>query len=256
MKVIDIHTHILPGIDDGAVSWSDSLEMAKVAVDQGIHTIIATPHHQNGRYINERQNVTKYIEEFQFRLLDEKIPLTVLAGQENRVQPNLLKEISIGKIGMLYETMYILLELPYREIPHYVMELITELQLAGYIPIIAHPERNLRIKEDPGILLEFVQKGALAQITAASVIGRFGKSIQKLTSQLVNANLAHFIASDAHNTIDRGFVLQEAYQFIRDNYGNDVRYMFIENAELLLKGQYVNRLAPKEIKQRKVFGLF
>ncbi|WP_010095246.1 tyrosine-protein phosphatase [Ornithinibacillus scapharcae] len=252
--MIDIHSHILAGIDDGALTWNDSLIMAKAAVEEGIHTIIATPHHQNGRYINERYNVERYIEEFQLALREEKIPLRVLAGQENRVQPNLLKQINIGNVGPLYETNYILLELPSREIPHYTFALLAQLQLAGYIPIIAHPERNHRIKEEPEILLELVQRGALAQITAASLIGEFGGPIQKFTNQIVEANLAHFIASDAHNMLERGFVLQKAYQFIRNNYGHDVYYMFFENAELLLEGQSVHRLKPMAVKQKRLFG--
>lgn len=256
MKMIDIHTHILPGVDDGAKTWSDSLAMAEAAVEQGIHTLIATPHHQNGSYINERPNVMKYLEAFQLRLQEEKIPLTVFAGQENRVQPNLLKEISLGRVGALHDTNYILLELPYREIPYYMKDLLPQLQLEGYIPVIAHPERNLRIKEEPGILVEFVRKGALGQITAGALIGEFGRGIQKLTTQLIDANLAHFIASDAHDTINRGFALRKAYQYIRENFGDDVHYMFVENAELLIKGQYVQRLKPLEIKQKRVFGLF
>src|SRR5690606_31727248 len=108
-------------------------------------------------------------------------------------------------------------------------------------PIIVHPERNRQIAENPSILFEFVLKGALTQITAASLIGKFGKTIQNLTHQLIDHNLAHFIASDAHNTTSRGFVMQEAYRLLKNKQGNEVYYMFMENPQLLIEGKFVNR---------------
>ncbi|WP_042143620.1 tyrosine-protein phosphatase [Paucisalibacillus sp. EB02] len=255
--MIDIHSHILPGIDDGAKTMTESLAMAQAAVKQGIHTMIATPHHQNGRYINEKQNILTYVAQLNERLQEAKIPLTVLTGQETRVNIDMINELESGVIATLNDTKYVFVEFPSAEVPRYAEKMLFDIQVAGYSPIIVHPERNRQIAEHPSILFDFVQKGSLTQITAASLVGKFGKNIQKLTHLLVDYNLTHFIASDAHNTSTRGFVMQEAIKILKNKHGNDTFYMFMENAQLLIDGQHVNSHEPEQIeKKRKIFGLF
>lgn len=255
--VIDIHSHILPGVDDGAQTEEDSLTMAHAAVKNGIHTIIATPHHKNGHYDNEKDSIVKYVELLNELLKRENIPLTVLPGQEIRMYGEIVEDLMAGKIQPLNNTKYLFIEFPSAHVPRYAEQLLFDLQMADYIPIIVHPERNKELKEHPYRLYDFVRKGALTQVTAASVIGKFGKNIQKFTHQIIEANLAHFIASDAHNTTTRGFCMKEAYQQIEENYGMDMLYMFLENGQLLTEDQHVNRFEPEEIQQRKKFlGLF
>ncbi|WP_047983566.1 tyrosine-protein phosphatase [Ornithinibacillus californiensis] len=255
--MIDIHSHILPGIDDGAKTMTDSLVMAQAAVKQGIHTIIATPHHQNGQYINEKQDIKLYVDQLNENLQEANIPLTVLVGQETRINGDMIEELQSGVIATLNNTKYVFVEFPSGEVPRYSEQMLFDIQVAGYTPIIVHPERNRQIAEHPSILFNFVQKGALTQVTAASLVGKFGKTIQKLSHQLVDHNLTHFIASDAHNTTTRGFVMQEAYQILKQEHGNSAFYMFMENAQLLIDGQYVHRNEPERIqKKKKIFGLF
>ena len=255
--MIDIHSHILPGIDDGAKTMTDSLAMAQAAVKDGIHTIIATPHHQNGKYMNPKTNIEMYVKELNDQLQEENIPLTVLAGQETRLNGDMITELQTDVIATLNNTKYVFVEFPSGEVPRYAEQMLFDIQVAGYTPIIVHPERNRQIAEHPSILFNLVQKGSLTQVTAASVAGKFGKTIQKLSHQLIDANLTHFIASDAHNTTTRGFAMHEAYKIIRNEHGNEVFYMFMENAQLLIDGQAVYRNEPQPVKKKKkILGLF
>jgi protein-tyrosine phosphatase len=255
--LIDIHSHILPGIDDGAKTMTDSLTMAQAAVKEGIHTIIATPHHQNGKYINQKQDIQVYVKELNEQIQDANIPLTVLVGQETRLNGDMIEELQSGVIATLNDTPHVFVEFPSGEVPRYAEQMLFDIQVAGYTPIIVHPERNRQIAEHPSILFNLVQKGSLTQVTAASVAGKFGKAIQKLSHQLIDTNLTHFIASDAHNTTTRGFVLHEAYKIIRKEHGNEAFYMFMENAQLLIDGQAVYRNEPQPMKKKKkMFGLF
>ncbi|MEN1968855.1 CpsB/CapC family capsule biosynthesis tyrosine phosphatase [Lentibacillus sp. N15] len=255
--MIDIHCHILPGIDDGAQTIEDSLAMAEDAVNQGIHTIIATPHHQNGRYTNVKLDILTYVKLFNERLQEENIPLTILPGQETRINGEVITELENNIVLPLNETSkYVFVEFPSSSVPRYSKQMLFDIQVAGYTPIIVHPERNQAIAEHPSLLYEFVQKGALSQVTAASLVGKFGKTIQKFSHQLVEANLAHVIASDAHNTTTRGFALSEAYQAVQDQHGSDAFYMFVENAQFILDNQNLIKYEPEPVKRKKILGIF
>lgn len=256
-ELIDIHTHILPGIDDGAKTMEDSLAMARAAVEQGIHTVFATPHHQNGYYMNKKQDIVNKVKQFRNCLQDLNIPLTILVGQETRIHADFMAELNEDIIAPLQDTSYILVEFPSFEVPRYADKLLFDIQIAGFMPIIVHPERNQQIAEHPSILYDFVKKGALTQITAASLTGRFGKKTQQLSYQLIEHHLTHFIASDAHNTSSRRFILQEAFQLVRKEFGWDVYYTFMENPQLLLENQYVHRIEPLLVKKKNsIFKIF
>ncbi|WP_053218186.1 tyrosine-protein phosphatase [Virgibacillus senegalensis] len=254
--MIDIHCHILPGIDDGAKHMEDSLEMAREAVAQGIHTIIATPHHLNGRYNNYKTDILGYVSQLNNRLQDENIPLTVLPGQETRINGNMVDHLEQGELLPLNGKGYVFVELPSDHVPRYTKQLLFDLQVQGFKPIIVHPERNRELIKDPDQLYEFVKNGTLTQVTAASVVGKFGKTIRKFSQQLIEANLTHFISSDAHNTTNRGFCMQEAITEIQTIYGSSLVYYFMENAQLVAEGEVVVGDVPEKVKTKKFLGLF
>ncbi|ALF09253.1 tyrosine-protein phosphatase [Parageobacillus thermoglucosidasius] len=255
--MIDIHSHILPGVDDGAQTVADAIAMAREAVKEGIATIIATPHYKNGKYDNEKQSIMAAVTRFNETIKQHKIPLTVLPGQEIRIHGDLQESFEKGEVlPIAGDSQYLLIEFPFDHVPRYADRLLFDLQLKGLIPVIAHPERNAEIIENPDRLYELVKKGVLTQLTAASVSGHFGKNIKKFSLQLIEANLAHFIASDAHNTTSRPFRLREAYDVIDHEFGINAVYFFQENAELLLNGQAVYREEPERIKRKKFLGLF
>jgi len=254
--MIDLHCHILPGIDDGAQTVEDSLDMAKQAVSEGIHTIMATPHHKNGKYINEKNDILCQVSSLNKNFLKENIPLTLLPGQETRIYGELLEDYRNGKIMPLNHNKYIFVEFPSSQVPRFTERLLYDIHSEGLTPIIVHPERNSRLMQDPDILYNLVNKGAITQVTASSLTGRFGKKIKKFSFDLINANLTHIIASDAHNISGRSFHMQEASDLISSEYGLDMLYMFQENAEAIVNGHTCYRDTPEKVKKKKFLGIF
>ncbi|WP_084315701.1 tyrosine-protein phosphatase [Thalassobacillus devorans] len=255
--MIDIHCHILPGIDDGAQTLEDSIVMAKEAVDQGIDTIIATPHHKNGKYENPRLDILHHVQQLNFELEQRGVELTILPGQETRIFGEMAEDLKKEEILPLnIDSGYIFVELPSDQVPRYTKRLLFDLQRDGFKPVIVHPERNKKLIQEPDLLYQFVKGGAYTQVTAASVAGKFGKSIQKFSHQLIEAKLTHLIASDAHNTHSRGFCMKEAYDDIRKQHGTSSVYQFTENAFYVTEGQILAAEPPEEIKKKKFLGIF
>ncbi|KGX93917.1 tyrosine protein phosphatase [Pontibacillus halophilus JSM 076056 = DSM 19796] len=255
--MIDIHSHILFGVDDGAKTIEDSVAMAQAAVQDGVHAIIATPHHRNGTFVNERTAILQRTEELNKRLVAEEIDLTVLPGQEARLHGKMIEELADGKALPLNDNSgYVFVELPHDQVPRYAKRMLFDLQVEGYTPIVVHPERNKELIQNPDHLYEFVQNGALTQLTAASLVGNFGKKIARFSHQLIESNLVHFLASDAHNTSSRGFVLQKALKEVEETYGKDTMLDFYENAELMVKGERVLVNEPMPVKRKKILGIF
>lgn len=255
--MIDLHCHILHGIDDGAKTIDDSIDMAHAAVKEGITHVLATPHHMVRDWDNEKTKVLKLVKELQEELDSREIPLTIFPGQEVRLYGDIIKDIEQNKILFVDEQkQYLLIEFPSTSIPHYTERLFYELQSTGVTPIVVHPERNRAIQEHPNRLKNIVNKGALAQLTAASYTGGFGKKIQKLSSQLIEANMVHFIASDAHNTTNRSFHMKEAYKKIEKEFGKGKKAEFLLTAKDLINGDTVIAPTPGSLKTKKMFGLF
>ncbi|MGR3766044.1 tyrosine-protein phosphatase [Rossellomorea sp. NS-SX7] len=254
--MIDIHSHILPGIDDGAKTMKDSLDMARLAVSEGIHTIIATPHN-NDSYDNLKSDILPLVDQLNDQLRREEIDLQVLPGQECRIYGEIIEDYKSGHILTLNQyTQYIFVEFPSNSVPRYADRLFYDIQNEGLVPVIVHPERNAELTARPDKLYNLVKNGAATQITASSLIGYFGKNIQKFTRQLIEANLTHFIASDAHNISNRTFKMNEAMDYIEDKYGTDMVYYFTENAELLVDGMNIYKEIPEKVKKKKFLGIF
>lgn len=254
--MIDLHFHILPGVDDGAKTIEDSIEIAKKAVENGITSIMATPHHKNGAFENPKQKIIRDVELLNVRLIEEGINVKIFPGQEIRIFGEIVEAYDAGEILTLNQTQYLFIELPSNHVPRYTEQILFDLQVKGLKPIIVHPERNASIIEHPDILYHFVTKGTLTQITAASVLGNFGKKIQKFSLDLIEAGMAHLIASDAHNLTTRACKLREAYEFLEKDFGTEARFYFQENAQLVVANQTVYAGQPVRIKRKKFLGLF
>lgn len=256
--MIDLHCHILPGLDDGAKNWDESLNMARLAVSEGITHILATPHHMNRSWINPKETVLSLTNELQERLDAENIPLTVFPGQEVRLHGEIIKNMNNNEICFIDEgDRYVLIEFPTSEVPAYAERLFYEMQTNKITPIIVHPERNHGILKDPNILYEFSNRGILSQVTAASYIGKFGKEIEKLSYKLIKHNLVHFIASDAHNTTNRLFHMKEAMQKLEKDFGKEKVRFFDQTTRDLINGDSIMTSEPLRIEEKKkFFGLF
>jgi protein-tyrosine phosphatase len=255
--MIDIHSHILPGIDDGAKTIQDSIDMAKKAVSEGIHTIIATPHHRNGKYDNITSDILPLVDHLNETFKLEQINLDVLPGQECRIYGEILEDYQKGEILTLNkDSQYLFIEFPSSSVPRYAERLLYDIQVEGLTPVIVHPERNAELIERPDKLYRLVKNGAATQLTASSLVGYFGKNIQKFSQQMIEANLTHFIASDAHNINNRTFKMEEAMDYIEKKYGIDTVYYFTENAEMVVENKTIYKEIPEEIKKKKFLGIF
>ncbi|MBU8686472.1 tyrosine protein phosphatase [Priestia megaterium] len=255
--MIDIHCHILPGIDDGARTIEDSLKMAEQAVAEGISKVIATPHHQNGKYINEKNSIFQCVNQLNVQLEEKHIPLTVLPGQESRIYGELVQDYIDDKVMSLNNTgKYVFIEFPSNQVPRYSEQLLFDIQAQGLIPIIVHPERNVKFIENPDLLYNFVNKGALTQVTAGSLTGKFGKKINKFSLDLIHASLTHVIASDAHNVSGRNFFMTEAIDLIKKDFGIDTLYLLLDNAQAIADGIVCFKEPPEKITRKKFLGIF
>lgn len=254
--MIDIHCHILPGVDDGSADMKESMNMARKAVEAGITHLFATPHHLNEKYVNAKRDIIERAVRLNGNLKQNNIPLTIHLGQEVRIHRDIFTSLEKQEILTLNDNgTYLLLELPSGKVPTYTQEVIYELLLKGITPIIVHPERNKELIANHKLLFELVQEGALTQITSGSIIGNFGKSIQTFSNKIIQHNLAHFIATDAHNIGSRGFTLQQAYETISKVHGIGRTFHFKENSEQLLRDQSPAVEKPVPFK-KKILGIF
>lgn len=242
--MIDIHCHLLPGVDDGSSDLEESIGMAKLAQAEGITDIIATPHHANGRWMNDAETVIDGVKRLNLALAEQGIPLTVHVGQEIRVYQDLMEDYQAGKLLGLNHTPYMLFEFPTKSIPPYTESLLHECRVAGIIPVIAHPERNMELAQEPGKLVELIELGAYCQVTSHSLTGLFGGKIQHLSMEWCKRNLIHFVASDAHNVDLRAFQLAAAYQRISKELGQDYSAYYQANACRLLQGELIEPWDP------------
>lgn len=201
--MIDIHTHILPGVDDGPATMEESLEMALMAYEDGTRTIVATPHNRD---VNERSSIATartLAEQLNQQIQARSIPLVVVLGMENHLELDTPDQVESGRAIPIDGTHYILIELPFEFYPFYADEVLFKLQLKGLRPIVVHPERNLAIQDKPEILENLVGKGVLAQITGGSISGNLGRDHQKAARDLLQRNLVHIISSDSHTARGR-----------------------------------------------------
>ena len=208
---VDIHCHLLPGIDDGAADWQTSLDMARMAVDDGIGTVIVTPH-QLGNFSQNRGGEIRHLaEQMQHVLREHQIPLRVLPGADVRIEDGMIDQLLSGEVLTLGDLhRHVLLELPHEL--YFPMEgVLSNLEKRGLEGILSHPERNKGIQRDPELLLGLVDCGCLMQVTAGSLMGTFGPTAQQLAEWMLSEGLVHFIATDAHGVKARRPLMRRAF---------------------------------------------
>jgi protein-tyrosine phosphatase len=197
--MIDLHCHILPGLDDGSSSLDESLEMARMAVGDGIRVIVASSHFTRD-YRDRPEEIIEAARDLQEAIDRSRIPLELVPGAEilfDADLPRLVEDDKLIYIGR--NRRFILLELPPQFIPPGFLEFCFSLKLKGITPILTHPERNLGFQALPEKLFEVVEKGIPIQITAGSLLGSFGPEARRLARFIIERRLAHAIASDAHD---------------------------------------------------------
>lgn len=253
--MIDMHSHILFGVDDGPKTIENTMRILEQAVSEGITDIISTSHAFNPHFHVSREEI-----EGQITLLTDVIkaadyPITLHTGQEVRICEDLVQRVEKGEALTLASSRYLLLELPTQSVPVYTVNIIQSLLEKEIIPIIAHPERNRAIAEKPERLERLVRHGALAQITAGSVSGHFGKNVQKLSLQLLEANLIHTYGSDVHNLDTRPFLFNKGLDYLEKKKHHDLADYLLDNNERILKNEPFVILEPKTPDYKKWWQL-
>lgn len=201
--MIDLHCHLLPGIDDGAPDLATSINMAKVFAADGVGTVACTPHILPGLYHNSGPNIRLATTRLQQVLVEQGIPLQLVTGADNHIVPDFLAELRAGKLLSLADTRYILVEPPHHVAPPRLEELFFSLVAAGYVPILTHPERLTWISANYAAITRLVAAGTWIQITAGSLAGAFGRSARYWGERLLDEGRVHLLASDAHDLVKR-----------------------------------------------------
>jgi protein-tyrosine phosphatase len=215
--LIDLHSHILPGLDDGSRTVEDARALARLAAAEGVTAIAATPHVRSD-YPTRPEEMERGVLRLREDFLEQGIQVEVLHGGElDLATLATLDDDDLRRFSLARSSRYLLLEFPYSGWPAGLEETVYGLGLRGVLPVLAHPERNREVQSSPERLGEAVRLGALLQLTAASIDGRIGRSSQKAAERLLELGLAHVLASDAHTPEIREAGLADAAEAVRDD---------------------------------------
>lgn len=251
--MIDIHSHIIPAVDDGSKDIETSLEMLRIAHRDGIKTLIATPHFYRNRFECNFTDACKHVQSLNELAMKEDINIKILPGQEiflDKYSSDLYKE---GTIGTINKSRYMLVETSLLgSRPKNLMDNIYELKLLDIVPIIAHPERYEFIIEDNTEINDFVKEGCLFQITSTSITGGFGKEVKKTAENLVKNGLCNFIGSDAHTTGRRCPKIREALEEIK-KINEEIYESIDKNSTALINNEKLNIKMELMKKKKKLF---
>lgn len=252
--MIDIHCHILPNVDDGSESLEESIEMAKIAESEGITKIINTSHcHFDFKY--KKGNELKLeLEKFNQALKEENINIEVLLGNELYYTSDLIERFDELDFFSMNNSKYILMEFSPINFPKNIEDVIYEIKIRGYIPIIAHAERYKQVQEDVNIVLDCIKEGALIQVNASSILGKNGEKAEDTSKKLLDNNMVHFVATDAHSSNRRRPLIKDSYNYILKNYGKEVsEKLFIENPTAVIENRDISILNPTKYEEKRSF---
>lgn len=209
--MIDLHSHILPGIDDGAVDLETSLAMAREWVADGVSVLACTPHILPGLYHNTGPGIRIAVENLQRALDEEGIPLQLITGADNHVIPDFAAGLQSGHLLSLADTRYVLVEPPHHTAPPRLDDLMFSVMTAGYTPILTHPERLTWIKTHYDVIKRLAARGVWMQITAGSLTGSFGRAPKYWGERMLAEGLVHILATDSHDLKARPPILSQGY---------------------------------------------
>lgn len=245
--MIDIHCHILPQMDDGPASMGEALEMCRLAADDGIRTIVASPHFKPGTWEFSGSRLLGAVGALQAAVKDEGIDLTILPGAEVAVSPEMRAYLESEKLLAINGGRYFLAEFRPLSVPIPWDTFLLSFLASGMTPIIAHPERNAWFINHPDALASAVQGGILVQITAASITGGFGDDARDFSIRLLRRNLVHAIASDGHSADLRPPLLSEAVDLAAEIIGEQrARALVTSLPRDIIGGGRIPRPAPAE----------
>lgn len=238
--MVDTHAHILAGVDDGPPAIEDAIALIERAAGEGISDIIATPHALHPYFHVETSVIRQRIVELRTAIEEQGIPVSVHTGHEVRLYEELREGVKRAELLTLAGSRYVLIELPSYSVPPYTFPVISQLVSEGYVPIIAHAEKNRGIAEDPSRLTELIAAGACAQVTAGSLSGHFGHDLQRTAYTLIQMNLIHVYGSDVHNIKSRPFEFMKGLDFLeRKNELDTIDLLLENNARILQDEEFI-----------------
>ena len=233
--MVDIHCHILPGIDDGPTSWELTAEMCRVAALDGITHIVATPH-SNDEYVYDRDRYTEMLGQLR-DAADGKLTFS-LGCDFHFSYDNIQDALAHPRRYTIGESQYLLIEFSDFGIPPEAKQNLLFLSSSGMVPIITHPERNRPLLNKPEMILEFIEQGCLVQVTANSLTGYWGNRSKKMAEWLLKRHAIHVVASDAHDPLRRKPVLSEARKTVTELAGTEVaEALFVRNPAAIVDGE-------------------
>jgi len=247
--MVDLHCHLLPLVDDGPASVEQALRLAEQAANEGVTRIIATPHLFHPQFETTDVDVLLTVAELNVLLKQRNIPVTIHPGHEVRLTGELIEEVKTGVALSLADSRYLLVEFPSTGIPSYARQVFAELISDGYVPVIAHPEKNKAIIQNPTLLFDLISNGAISQVTCASLIGKYGKDVQRFAVALLENGLAHLVASDAHHVEKRPFYWSECRKFLAQELEGWLYDEIYENNEAVLLNQLVAINPPSPVEK-------
>jgi protein-tyrosine phosphatase len=245
-RMFDLHNHSLPGLDDGARDWEESLAMARMAVEDGIEGVVCTPHWARGSFENNRQGTLMAVAKFKEKLEAHHIPLKVYPGAEIRLDLDLLAALASGEILTVNDNQrFVLIELLPEILPQNLENIFWDLQVQRIRPIISHPERNPALLRDPERLFRWAEMGILCQVTAASLLVSFGETVKRFTITLLEHRMAHVIATDSHGIGMRSPRLSSGYEEAARIVGHEsASQMVCETPRRIIEGEAVSTPDP------------
>jgi len=243
--LIDLHCHLLPGIDDGAADISLSLEMARASAADGITVTACTPHIMPGVYNNDRAIIEAGIARLESHFAEEGIAMRLVVGADVHMDVELISGLKSGRIPSLNNTRYFLFEPPHHVPPPRIEDNLFNIMSAGYVPVLTHPERLSWIESHYGVMEKLVQMGVPMQITAGSVTGQFGRRVKYWADKMIGEGLAHILATDAHNLTGRPPNLSRARDMIADRLGEaEAIHMTTTRPQAILDNMSPDRWPP------------
>ncbi len=232
-KLIDIHTHILPGADDGAQDMQAALQLVRLAWENGTRGIFLTPHHR-GSYKNDPASLRERFRLFEKAVHRENPKMKLRLGCEIRYQSDILQQVQQGELLSMSDSRYVLIEFASTAFHSQIVSAIRGCEDIDRVPIIAHAERYDAFLQDPGLVDQALRMGALIQLNADSIMGRCGFRVKRFCHRLLKAKQVHFVASDAHDSKYRRPVLMPCYKKISKKYGEEyAKELFWENPRAL-----------------------
>jgi protein-tyrosine phosphatase len=252
--VIDLHTHILPGFDDGASSWEEAREMLLQAEEDGITDLVATPHILGPADLGREEEMGELFAQLKRIKEAERLKLRLHLGAEIYAHHEMRLDRPFLTLGG--NRRYFLVEFPMDSVPPFAEEQFFALMLDGYVPIVAHPERNLAVVRNSAIVEALVERGVLLQVNSGSLRGVFGPETRRVAEQLVEARLVHVVASDAHGASARRPRLREAFALVSRKWGEETATrLFIDNPRHILAGENVEVVEPISLERVQATSL-